>query len=414
MIKKQNKRVVLINAALTEDEEAIAETVELIHACEMELIAIWTQHIKAITTATYLGSGKTKEFAQELSTMEVDEVIVQQTLTPLQAANLETIFDLPVIDRSELIVEIFEQRAHTQEAKLQVRSAKLKKQRSRLIGTSASLGRQSGGRNKGKGEKQLELDRRMLKQQIAECEKQLKELSKHRTLQHKQRTKQAFYHVALIGYTNAGKSTLLNAMLKQEERPTHAQVFVKDQLFATLDTSLRRIQLPHAPMMICADTVGFVSDLPHELIHAFHATLDEIRNADLLLHVVDASSSLHYQQMEITEQTLKELNADHIPRIVVYNKCDLAAIPFPEVHHRALTLSARLEIGIKELLEEIASELYGSFVKISIEIPYTHPDFTRILYEMIIESQENRSETAYFTGYIRKNMLTKYVNYVKF
>lgn len=414
METKQKKNVILINAPQENNEEAIAETKELIYACGMELVDVWTQNIKAITTATYLGSGKAQEFASALLDQPVDEVIFQQTLSPLQAANLQMLFQLPVIDRSELIVEIFEQRAHTQEAKLQVRSAKLKKQRSRLIGTATSLGRQSGGRNKGKGEKQLELDRRILKQRIAECDKQLKELEKHRRLQHIQRKKRSFFHVALIGYTNAGKSTLLNALLHHDDRATHSQVYVKDQLFATLDTALRRIKLPYAPDIICVDTVGFVSDLPHELIHAFHATLEEVQEADLLLHVVDASSEQRLQQQEITEQTLQTLHADAIPRILVYNKCDQTPYPFPSNKDGQVFLSASQHIGIENLLEAIADTLYGSFVNVSLEIPYESPKFATILKEMKIEEQENKEESAYFKGFIRKNRQTDYVNYVKF
>lgn len=410
---EQKKRVVLIDASETEHPEAIAETIELIKACGLEFVDVWAQRIKSITSATYLGSGKVMEFATQLQALEIEEVIFQQSLSPLQAANLQSLFGIPVYDRSELIVEIFEQRAHTQEAKLQVRAAKLKKQRARLIGTSTSLGRQSGGKNKGKGEKQLELDRRILKQRISECEKQLKELEKHRSLQHAQRKKRSLYHVAIIGYTNAGKSTLLNALLEEQE-DAGRQVLVKDQLFATLDTSLRRIDLPFAPAMICVDTVGFVSDLPHELIHAFHATLEEVQEADLLLHVVDASAQERFQQMEVTKQTLNLLHADHIPILLVYNKCDQTNEPFPDCHDDTIYISAREHLGLDLLRSQIAEILYGPLVKISLELPYTCPQYVTISSDMDIKQQENKEETTVFTGFIRKNRLTNYVNYVKF
>lgn len=411
----QKRRVILIDAALHTNEDAIKESIELIKACDLEYVDLWVQRIKSITSATYIGKGKAQEFHDALTEQKIDLVIFQQSLSPVQAANLEEIFELPVIDRSELIVEIFEQRAHTQEAKLQVQSAKLRKQRSRLIGRDTSLGRQSGGRNKGKGEKQLEIDRRVIKQRMEECDRQLEELKKHRTLQHGQRKKRSFFQVALIGYTNAGKSTLLNAMLDHNDRKEETHVFAKDQLFATLDTTLRRIALPYAPDIIVADTVGFVSDLPHELVHAFHATLEEVRQADLLIHVVDVANPDHLTQMKITQTTLHELHADHIPILTVYNQCDLAQLPFPELHEDKIYMSALKQIGIDLLLEQIATTLYGPYVEQSMLVPYAQSSvIPMILRDLWVKIQENQENGTYFEGKIREKRIQHYLNYVKF
>lgn len=413
--EQKQKRVVLIDAAMSSSEDAIKETVELIKACDWDCVDVWVQRIKSITNATYLGKGKVEEFHEQLQKEKIEQVIFQQTLSPMQAANLEDLLEVPVIDRSELIVEIFEQRAHTQEAKLQVQSAKLRKQRSRLIGRDTSLGRQGGGKNKGQGEKQLELDRRIIKQRMEDCDRQLEELKKHRAIQHTQRKKRSFFQVALIGYTNAGKSTLLNALLDHNDRHEDSHVLAKDQLFATLDTALRRISLPNAPDVILADTVGFVSDLPHELVHAFHATLEEVRQSDLLIHVVNIANEEHRTQMETTQNTLRELHADHIPMITVYNQCDLTKIPYPELHEATIYMSAKLQIGIDVLLETVATHLFGPYEDIALLVPYEESSvIPAILRDLLVEKQENRENGTYFKGKIRKKLKAAYLNYVKF
>lgn len=418
MVKRmqaKKRQVILIDAASATNEEDILETIELIHACDMEIIDVWHQQIKEIKHLSYIGSGKVDEFAQKLRYSNADCVIFQQPLSSLQAGYLGEAWNIAVIDRSELIIEIFEQRAHTQEAKLQVRKAKMEKQQSRLIGKNKSLGRQGGGRNKGSGEKQLELNRRLLKQQIKECDRQLQTLKKQNSLHYERRIKQQIPVAALIGYTNAGKSTILNALLKQSKAAVHKQVYAQDQLFATLDTSMRRISLPYAPDILLVDTVGFVSNLPHELIDAFHATLDEIRHADLLLHIIDHHSSLRYVQTEATLSTLKMLHAESIPCIDVYNKCDLSGIAYPKARNNAIYINANDPKSIALLSDQLAEALYGQKEAVTFRIPYEKSNIITAIHPLIqLKMQENHTSHIILHGFMRKKLILDYVNYVKF
>lgn len=405
----------MINAASAANEEDILETTELIQACDMEICDVWHQQLKEVKHLSYIGSGKVNEFAHKLKHFNVDCVIFQQALSSLQAGYLSEAWNIPVIDRSELIIDIFEQRAHTQEAKLQVRKAKMEKQQSRLIGKNKSLGRQGGGRNKGSGEKQLELNRRLLKQRIKECDRQIQNLKKQNSLHYEWRNKQQIPVVALIGYTNAGKSTILNALLKQSQAAAHKQVYAQDQLFATLDTSIRRISLPYAPDILMVDTVGFVSNLPHELIEAFHATLDEIRHADLLLHVIDHHSPLRHAQTEAALSTLKTLNTDFIPRMDVYNKCDLSNVTYPKINNNAIYMSANDPNSILLLSDQLAETLYGQKEAVTFRIPYENNNVLTAIRPFIqLKTQENHTSYTVFHGFMRKKLILSYMNYVKF
>lgn len=414
-MQNKNKQVILIDACSSSEDDAIAETIELIRACDWECIDVWHQRIKQANHLSYLGSGKAMEFAQSLQQMHADMVIFQQTLSSLQANYLSEVFSIPVIDRSELIIEIFEQRAHTQEAKLQVSKAKLEKQHSRLIGKTQSLGRQRGGKNKGSGEKQLELNRRRLRQRIRECDLQIQELKKQHSLQYRHRRQNQTAVVALIGYTNAGKSSLLNALLQDTGQTAHKQVTAQDRLFATLDTALRRISLPYTPDILCVDTVGFVSRLPHELIEAFHATLDEIRHADLLLHIIDIHASQRQEQITATHNTLEALQAQAIPCIEVFNKCDLTDIAYPRYAHNALYISAATQQGIDLLKAQLAEALYGKKETITLFIPYEKSSVIAEAQRFLqITKQENHTSGMLFEGYMHHNLIHDYVNYVKF
>lgn len=411
----KTRKVVLIDAGIDTAEEALQETCELIAACDMELIYIWRQRLKEINHLSFIGSGKVEEFGECLKQYDADMIIFQQPLSSLQANYLSEAWDIAVIDRSELIIEIFENRSHTQEAKLQVRKAKTKKQLSRLIGKTKSLGRQGGGRNKGSGEKQLELNRRVLKQRIRECVRQIDALKKQHSLQYQRRSKQRTPVVALIGYTNAGKSTLINALLTQNRRASQKHVSAKDCLFSTLDTAMRRISLPYAPDILIVDTVGFVSNLPHELIDAFHATLDEVRHADYLLHVIDHSSTMRQAQIEATLTTLETLNAQSIPRIDVYNKCDLSDISYPKACNDAVYISAEQEASVLFLSDKLAEAIYGPLEAVTFVLPHEKSvHLAAVLSHLKLTAQENRTSDVVLHGFMRKMLISDYVNYVKF
>lgn len=362
---------------------AMSELKGLADACGLDVVSIVVQNALQITHATYIGSGKVQELKREIEEYDADIVIFNEALTPMQMRNLEKELDTEVLDRTGLILQIFASRARTREAKLQVESAQLQYMLPRLVGMRASLSRQGGGSgrlsNKGAGEQKLELDRRRIEKRIAELRRELEIVERERTTQRNRRLRTGLTKVALVGYTNAGKSTVMNALLNycdtkgmygtvtmtasdssktmlsggnitafsggsktassggsktvlsggnksgaDSDFNNSKQVFEADMLFATLDTSVRRIDAPgHVPFLL-SDTVGFVSELPHALVKAFRSTLDEVRYADLLLEVVDFSDPDYREQIEVTAKTLEDIGAGNIPVVYLYNKTDLA------------------------------------------------------------------------------------------
>lgn len=347
---------------------AMSELKGLADACQLTVVSTVVQNAAQITHATYMGSGKVLELKRVIEDLDADIVIFNEALTPMQMRNLEKELDTEVIDRTGLILQIFASRARTREAKLQVESAQLQYMLPRLVGMRASLSRQGGGSgrlsNKGAGEQKLELDRRRIEKRLAELRRELEIVERERTTQRNRRLRTGLTKVALVGYTNAGKSTVMNALLQHCDTKgmygtvtmtgsgmlsgieadgrnksgkdtvsdngavfdggSSKQVFEADMLFATLDTSVRRIDAPgHVPFLL-SDTVGFVSELPHALVKAFRSTLDEVRYADLLLEVVDFSDPDYREQIEVTAKTLEEIGAGNIPVVYLYNKTDLA------------------------------------------------------------------------------------------
>ncbi|MED1010627.1 GTPase HflX [Bacillus mycoides] len=370
------QRAILVGVNLGKEADftySMEELANLTEACDVEVIGQVMQNLQRVNPSHYIGKGKIEEVAAYVKEADANMVIFNDELSPSQIRNLEEDLDCKVIDRTILILDIFAQRAKTKEAQLQVEVAHLQYMMPRLIGLRESLGRQSGGvgtKNKGVGEKKLELDRRKIEEQIAALNKELEALVAQRQTQRKQRKKNEIPVVSLVGYTNAGKSTIMNTMLEIFNGTVEKQVFEKDMLFATLETSVRNIDLPDNKSFLLTDTVGFVSKLPHHLVKAFRSTLEEVAEADLLIHVVDYSNPNYEQLIDITNETLKKIGVENIPTIYAYNKSDLVDVEIPKVQEDRVYLSAKKHVGIKELVEVVRSHIYKEYTKCEMLIPY--------------------------------------------
>lgn len=370
------QRAVLVGVNVGNKDDfaySMEELTNLAEACDVEVIGQVTQNLQRVNPSHYIGKGKIEEVAAYVQEIDANMVIFNDELSPSQIRNLEEDLDCKVIDRTILILDIFAQRAKTKEAQLQVEVAHLQYMMPRLIGLRESLGRQSGGvgtKNKGVGEKKLELDRRKIEEQISVLNKDLEALVAQRQTQRKQRKKNEIPVVALVGYTNAGKSTTMNAMLEIYNGTEEKQVFEKDMLFATLETSVRNIDLPDNKSFLLTDTVGFVSKLPHHLVKAFRSTLEEVAEADLLIHVVDYANPNYEQLIDITNETLKKIGVENIPTIYAYNKSDMVDVEIPKVQEDRVYLSAKKHVGMEELVEMIRSHIYKEYTKCEMLIPY--------------------------------------------
>ncbi|MGH8871471.1 MAG: GTPase HflX [Acidimicrobiia bacterium] len=329
-------------------------------------------HRNRIDPATYIGSGKAEELAMLTNALDIDVVVFDHQLTPAQQRNLQKLFGCDVVDREGLILDIFAQHAHTKVGALQVELAMNRYNLPRLRGKGTSLSQQGAGvLARGPGETKLETDRRRILQRISKLERELKETVRHRETQAKSRQRSEIPQVSIVGYTNAGKSTLLNAL-------TDAGVLVEDRLFATLDSTVRRLELPNQRAVLLADTVGFVRRLPHHLVEAFQSTLSEVAEADLLLHVVDGSDQDPAGQIAAVREVLAEIGAAHLPELMVFNKTDLIADHalkrLANLYPEAVFISAVKGTGLDELLVRIGELVERTMVTLTLEIPYTRGD----------------------------------------
>ncbi|MEC0328791.1 GTPase HflX [Paenibacillus macerans] len=376
MEQQLEQKAILVGVNLNHQEDfeySMEELANLAEACDIEVVGTLAQNLLKINTSHYIGTGKFTEVRALLEAHEGNLVIFNDELSPSQIRNLEADLDCKVIDRTVLILDIFAQRAKTREAQLQVEVAQLKYMLPRLVGLRESLGRQSGGvgtKNRGAGETRLELDRRRIEEKITALSKELELLVAHRQTQRKQRKKNELPVVSLVGYTNAGKSTIMNALMELYNPSPEKLVLEKDMLFATLETSVRSIPLQDNKAFLLTDTVGFVSKLPHHLIKAFRSTLEEVAEADLLIHVVDYSNPEYERLIEITNRTLKEIGITDIPTVYAYNKSDLTDQAIPEVRGDIVYMAAKPRIGLQELVSEIRSRIFKDYVQCQMMIPY--------------------------------------------
>lgn len=374
---EEKEKVLLVGVDTGEEgdfEQSMKELESLAEACNMQVAGIITQKLEAVNKALYIGSGKVAEVRSFAEDCEAALVIFEDTLSPSQLKNLEEELKLPVMDRTGLILDIFAIRAKSREAKLQVETARLKYLLPRLVGLHAALSRQGGTSgsmsSRGAGEKKLELDRRKIEHRLSELEQELKDVSGERETQRKKRVRSKVPQAALVGYTNAGKSTLLNGMVDAYVKDADKRVFEEDMLFATLETAVRRIENERNKPFYLADTVGFINKLPHGLIKAFRSTLEEVRNADLLLHVVDYADENYKKHIAVTEETLRELGAGDIPVIYVYNKADLCMEELPQIRDNRIFMSAKKGEGMQELFDMILNNLYAGSKRTAFLIPY--------------------------------------------
>ena len=378
-LEVQQERAVLVGAILwrerkTNSDDVLGELTALAESAGAVIVDRFIQKVNRINPATYIGSGKAKLLAERVENKEADVVIFDNDLSPAQIRELEKIVECKVLDRSELILDIFATRARTHQAKLQVELAQLEYTYPRLTrmwshldtvagaGGAGGVGAVGGIGTRGTGEKQLEIDRRLVNKRITELKRNITAIDKRKMREIDGRND--FYTISLVGYTNAGKSTLMNAL-------TDAGVFVQDQLFATLDTRTRKWEVDSGVEVLLSDTVGFVSKLPHHLVASFKATLEETINADLLLHVVDASSVDVFEQIKSVETVLKELDCDQKDMLVLLNKSDCIAdkavfesvqTVFPE----ALSVSAKTGLNLDQLREKIADKVCGRNVRVRV------------------------------------------------
>ena len=404
-------------------DDSLLELGLLAETAGVSIVGEITQKLESPNPRTYLGSGKVEELKILAEELNADLIIFDDELSPRHQRELEEIVgkNVKIIDRTALILDIFAQHANTREGILQVQLAQYEYRLPRLTRAWTHLARQAGGGGgrtgagggvglRGPGETQLEVDRREIRSKVAKLNEELEKVRSHRARYRSQRKKSETPIVALVGYTNAGKSTLLNLL-------TNAEVYVADQLFATLDPTTRKIKLPNGQYALLSDTVGFIQKLPTTLVAAFRATLEEIAEADLLLHIIDATHSNAGEQANSVLETLNEIGAGDIPIITVLNKIDLIENPdqtleiktrFPNTY----LISALQNLGLDDLLKAIADELFNATIPIDVFIPYTEGYLISMFNEIgIIEHLTNQEFGAKIRGLIPKRMVRRYQKY---
>jgi GTP-binding protein HflX len=376
---------------LVEVEASLDELALLVDTAGADEVGRVIQRREAPDPATYIGSGKAAELRSVSEAADADTVVFDDELSPAQQRNLEKMLGRTAIDRTAVILDIFAQNARTEEGRAQVELALLQYRLPRLRGRGIALSQQAGRiGTRGPGETQLEVDRRRVMRRITKLESELKGLEGTRKTQRRSRKRSSFYEVSLVGYTNAGKSTLLNQL-------TGAGVFVENRLFSTLDPRVRRLDLPGGEVILCSDTVGFVRKLPHQLVDAFHSTLEVVAGADLLVHVVDGSAADPIGQLEAVQRVLAEIGAEKVPELIAINKADRdprEAARLAASYEGAVAFSALSGRGVPELLRHIADRLRASHRVVELSVPVARGDVVAALHrqgEVIDESYEGET-----------------------
>jgi GTPase len=386
------ERIVLVGVAVPpvtpdEVESHLDELALLVDTAGADVVDRIVQRRDSPDPATYVGKGKAEELRDASLAVDADTVVFDDELTPAQSRNLEKILGRTAIDRTAVILDIFAQNAHTQEGKAQVELALLRYRLPRLRGRGKELSQQAGGiGTRGPGETQLEVDRRRLLRRATKLEAELRQLSRTRRTQRKARRRSHLPLISLVGYTNAGKSTLLNAF-------TDAGVLVEDRLFATLDPRTRRLELPGGEAVLLSDTVGFVRKLPHQLVEAFQSTLEVVTESDLVVHVVDSSAADPGEQIEAVRSVLAEIGADRVPELLAFNKTDVApeAKRLVDRHPGSVMLSALTGEGLDELLATVVERLRALAPVVELVVPYDRGDVVAALHregEVLSETHE--------------------------
>ena len=395
--EKKQERVLIVGVELQGMENfdmSMEELASLAKTAGAEVVGIYTQKREKYDSKTFVGSGKLEEIAQMVDADEVSTVVVNNRLTPRQNVNLEEILGVKVIDRMQLILDIFAMRARSHEGKLQVHLAQLKYLLPRLVGQGIMLSRQAGGiGSRGPGESQLELNRRSVRNQITDIERQLKVVEKNREVVREKRLESSVFKIGLIGYTNAGKSTIMNALTSKAQ-------YEADELFATLDATTKSIHLTGNLQVTLTDTVGFIQDLPTELVTSFKSTLEESKNVDLLVHVIDASDPNHEEHEKTVLQIMKDLEMLEIPRLTLYNKADKVAdfTPTQTPYRLVSAKDPDSRTKLQDILLEKMQELFHPF---TIQVPFDQAYRIHELETIAILAERSYEKTGeVITGYI--------------
>ena len=411
--------VKLDNVSSSVFEKEMQELASLTQACNIEVSDTVTQELPEFNAKTYVGKGKVQEIKEFSEALECDVVIFNDELTPVQISNLDSAIEKTIYDRTYLILEIFKSRAKTREAILQVELASLSYMLPRLTGLRSGLSRQRGAgggyaHGRGAGETQLELDRRITNDKIAQIKKELRDLTGKRKQQRIKRNKSILRTVALVGYTNSGKSSLMNAFLNIS--PTSEKVVMeKDMLFATLETSTRKIDTMYGSFLL-TDTVGFIDKLPHMLVEAFKSTLEEIKEADLLIHVVDASNEKFLDQINTTNKVLDEIGVEQIPIVYAFNKIDKIDeyLYIPKEYPDAIRISAKKDININVLIEKVINELYRDYSSYTFTIPYAKQSDLYKIKEYAVNSVINYEDDTVVLSCLAPSFIgEKFSEYIK-
>ncbi len=420
-MEENKERCLLIAVQLSgnEEENDMEELEQLIEAADGVVISSIVQNRQSIDNRYYVGQGKLDEIANYVKELEIDTVVFNDELSGSQIRNIEEAVDAKVVDRTNLILDIFAKRALTKEGKLQVELAQLKYSLPRLIGLNKNLSRLGGGiGTRGPGEQKLELDRRRIKEKINDIQTELNELEKVRETKRKKRMKDQVPIISIVGYTNAGKSTLLNSLIEiqhTEEEAENKKVFVEDMLFATLETELRRVRLPGGRRAVFSDTVGFIKKLPTQIVEAFKGTLEEIKYADLIIHLIDINDENLQQHKETTTKLIEKITDKDIPVLTVYNKIDkiindkISTVSTNDI----IYISAKNKYNIDLLLEKADYKINGAKHKHSLKISNKHLKDYYWLYEnRYTENVEFDGDGVNFDAVLYDNETEQFRDYI--